>query len=582
MTVIATAGHVDHGKSSLVKALTGIDPDRFEEEQRRGLTIDLGFAHTTTSNDVTLSFIDVPGHVRFLRNMLAGVGAVGGCLFVVDASEGWKPQSEEHLRILQILGIEHAVVALTKVDLVDDDTRALLMLEVTERLGSTSMATAEVVPVSVVSGEGLETVATALEQMVQTVAVANHDRPRLWIDRVFAARGSGTVVTGTLTGGALSVDQMVMVLPHGQQARIRQMQTLGHTVEHIKPGQRLALNLAGIDHGLLHRGDVVVIEGQWRPTALFDAELEVLDDLGHGVSRRGAYTAYVGSREMPVNMRVLGPDVVAPGQRVAVRMALPIAVPLVPGDRFVLRESGRDETIGGGEVLDISPVLPAARARPDRSLERLVQERARVRLDELELLSGVRVSGEVLDWRIGPWVVTPDERIRIEERLLRSVAEAGSIGVAIAEFDELDRLVLAELDGVVIEAGRARNAGGPDPLEQHPVIEILRIAGCQPPDIDTLGIGRPEARELVRRGEVIEIDGFLFHPSAVDEAIAQVRVLLAEDPEGLTVSRLRERLGITRKHAIPLAAHLDRTGITRRRGDLRVAGPKLDREGQAG
>ncbi|MGZ4764992.1 MAG: GTP-binding protein, partial [Ilumatobacteraceae bacterium] len=205
MRVVATAGHVDHGKSSLVEALTGTNPDRFEEERARGLTIDLGFAHTTLPSGAGISFIDVPGHVRFLRNMLAGVGGVDACMFVVAATEGWKPQSEEHLRILELVGIGHGIIALTKIDLVDDEWRQLQEMDLRDRLAGSFLAGAPVVPVSATTGQGFDELRSALDDLVaSTPAAAARGRPRLWIERVFAAKGSGTVVTGTLTGGSLS------------------------------------------------------------------------------------------------------------------------------------------------------------------------------------------------------------------------------------------------------------------------------------------------------------------------------------------------------------------------------------------
>ena len=271
MRVIATAGHVDHGKSSLVLALTGTDPDRLEEEHRRGLTIDLGFAHTTVADDVgaeDIAFVDVPGHVRFLRNMLAGVGGVDACLFVVAATEGWKPQSEEHLRILELVGVHHGVIALTKIDVLDDaDLVELAVLEVAERVAGTFLAGAPIVPVAAPSGIGLDRLGAELAGLARrTPASPDRGRPRLWIDRVFAARGSGTVVTGTLTDGAVEVDQHVVVEPAGQRARVRAIQTLGVPVDRIGPGNRVALNLAGVDRHELTRGDVVVTLGRWRAT----------------------------------------------------------------------------------------------------------------------------------------------------------------------------------------------------------------------------------------------------------------------------------------------------------------------------
>ena len=226
MRVVATAGHVDHGKSSLVQALTGTNPDRFEEERRRGLTIDLGFAHTLLGNGEGVSFIDVPGHVRFLRNMLAGVGGVDACMFVVAATEGWKPQSEEHLRILELVGLQHGFVALTKADLVDDEWRELQEMDVRDHLAGTFLAEAPIVAVSATTGEGIDAVRAALATLVATTPAAiDRGRPRLWIDRVFAAKGSGTVITGTLTGGTVRTDDQLHA--GGHPVRVRSVQSHG-------------------------------------------------------------------------------------------------------------------------------------------------------------------------------------------------------------------------------------------------------------------------------------------------------------------------------------------------------------------
>ncbi|MEY2553533.1 MAG: selenocysteine-specific elongation factor, partial [Ilumatobacteraceae bacterium] len=406
MRVVATAGHVDHGKSSLVEALTGTNPDRFEEERARGLTIDLGFAHTTLPSGAGISFVDVPGHVRFLRNMLAGVGGVDACMFVVAATEGWKPQSEEHLRILELVGIRHGIVALTKVDLVDEEWRQLQQLDLEDRLSGSFLSGAVIVPVSVTTGVGLDDLRDALDVLVaDTPAAIDRGRPRLWVDRVFAAKGSGTVVTGTLTGGPLRVDQQVRAGSH--DVRIRGLQSHGRNEGAIGPGNRVALNLVGVDHTQLERGDAVIVPEQWRPTRRFDASLRVLPALSHEVTRRGAYFAYIGSGEVAVRLRVLGSEAIQPGGEGSVRLHLSRSLPLVPGDRFVLRESGRDETVGGGEVLDVAPVLPASKARPDRSVDRVIIERGWIDADELEALTGERRQPTVGRYAVSPaWLET--------------------------------------------------------------------------------------------------------------------------------------------------------------------------------
>jgi selenocysteine-specific elongation factor len=571
--VVATAGHVDHGKSTLVLALTGIDPDRWAEEKARGLTIDLGFAWTTLPSGAGIAFVDVPGHVRFLKNMLAGVGAVDACVFVVAATEGWKPQSEEHLRILELLGVDHGLVALTKVGLVDDEWRELARLDVIDRVDGTFLAGAPIVEVDAPTGSGVDELRAALDELLAaTPTAADRGRPRLWVDRAFAARGSGTVVTGTLAGGALAVDDELAIIgrDHSRPVRVRALQSHQAAVDHVGPGRRVAVNITGASHGDVQRGDALVRADQWRPSRVVDASLTVLDALDHVVSRRGAFHAYIGSGEHAVRLRVLGAGGagIQPGTTGLVRLHLPAAVPLLPGDRYVLRESGRGETVGGGEVLDVAPVLPASRAEPTRDLDRVVAERGWIAAAELDALTG-----ESRPPTIGRWVVAPDALATTVDRLRAAVESAGPLGLDVAVLDERERAVLPTLDGVAVEGGRARPAAAADPLADHPFVAALAPAPFTPPEPN--GVDRAELRELVRRGLVVERDGVWFAPAALDDAARVVARLLATNPDGVTVAQVRDALGTTRKHALPLLAHLDATGVTRRRGDVRIAGPKL-------
>ena len=567
MRVVATAGHVDHGKSSLVELLTGINPDRLEEERSRGLTIDLGFAHTTLPSGEGISFVDVPGHVKFIGNMLAGVGGVDACLFVVAATEGWKPQSEEHLRILELVGLGHGLIALTKVDLIDDEWRLLQEMELRDRLAGSFLADAPIVAVSAVTGAGVDDLRAALDVLVhETPAARDRGRPRLWIDRVFAAKGSGTVVTGTLTGGELRGDQQVHA--GGRPVRIRGIQSHGRSEQSIGPGNRVALNLAGVDHADLERGNAVIIGDQWRPTLRFDASLRVLPALQHHVTRRGAYLAYIGSGSFPVKLRVLGRDAITPGGAGLVRLHLTETLPLVPGDRFVLRESGRDETVGGGEVLDVAPVLPASKARPDRSVDRVIAERGWVDVDDLEALTGER-----RDPTLGQAVVSPEWLATARHDVSERITSAADIGLDLAELDERYRAIVRTLDGVTVEAGRARRAEADDPLRDHPYVAALLTGGVTPPD--PTNVDRGQLRELLRRSMIIERDGIYFHPATIASVAATAARLLREHPDGFTVAQLRDHLGVSRKYALPLVNELDARGITRRRGDLRVAGPRL-------
>ena len=569
MHVVATAGHVDHGKSTLVKALTGTDPDRFAEEKARGLTIDLGFATTTLPSGAALSLVDVPGHVRFIKNMLAGVGGVDACLFVVAATEGWKPQSEEHLRILELLGVRHGVVALTKVGPADDDLVDLAHLEVEERVAGTFLEGAPVVNTDAPTGVGLDNLRAALDDLLAATPTAvDHGRPRLWIDRAFSARGAGTVVTGTLIGGRLHTDDELAVHPAGSPVRVRSLQNHHAERDELPPGSRCAVNLVGVAHDEVVRGHVLVRSDQWHHTTVVDASLRVLDRLDHPVSRRGAHVVYLGSGEHPVRMRILGPDALDPGTEGAVRIHLPEPLPLLPGDRFVLRESGRAETVGGGEVLDVDPTERASRARPDRSVDRVVRERGWVPVDELERLTGERREPD-----LDRWVVDPVVLHRTLEDLRNALADAGPRGLDLVGLGELARAAVVLLDDAEVEAGRLVPAGVADPLADHPFVAALAASPFVPPSPD--GVDRGELRELVRRGDVVEVEGIFFASSAVDAAARLAARLLVDHPEGFTVSTFREEAGNTRKHAMPLLARLDATGMTRRRGDLRIAGPRL-------
>ena len=574
MHVVATAGHVDHGKSTLVKALTGTDPDRFEEERRRGLTIDLGFASAALPSGRRCAIVDVPGHIRFIRNMLAGVGAVDACIFVVAATEGWKPQSEEHLRILELLGIGNGLVVLTKVDMVDGELVEIAHLDTSDHLAGTFLDGAEIVATDSLSGTGMDGFVAALDRLLaRTPPAADNGRPRMWVDRAFVSPGSGTVVTGTLTGGTVATGDELDLSPGGHRVRVRAIQSLHAGRPSVGPGHRAALNLAGVGHDNIGRGHVVVRADQWHLTRTVDASLGVLESLDHEVSRRGAYVAYLGAGEFSVRMRILGRASLRPGSEGTVRLHLPCRLPLCPGDRFVLRESGRAETVGGGEILDVDPRLPAAVARPDRSVDRVIAERGWVRPEDLWRLTGERREPNLADW------IVDDATLRAAQDDLRAqVAEAGDLGLDLAGLNDRERTVVDHLDGIVVEAGRARPARQVDRLRSHPFLAALAGRPFSPPEPGEAGapeVTPEELRELLRRGLVVSSGGVIFAAGAMDKAAGVVAELLERRPEGFTVAEFRDATGTTRKYALPLLAALDAGGMTRRRGDLRIAGRRL-------
>ncbi len=570
MTVIATAGHVDHGKSTLVQALTGTDPDRLAEEKERGLTIDLGFANLGLSRKRSISLIDVPGHVRFLRNMLAGVGAVQGVLFVVSANEGWKPQSEEHLRILDLLEIEHAVIAVTMADLVDDELLELAILDIEDHVEGTFAEGAAVVPVSGITGLGIEELKAALTDLFEAVGRArDRNAPRLWVDRSFSPTGTGTVVTGTLTDGSLAVGDRITVVPSLESGRIRTLQSHHRSVDEIKPGNRVAINLSGIGHSSVNRGDVLVHPDLWHSASIIDAEIRVLPAVKQPLTRRGAFQAYIGSGEFPARVRLLGgADQLDPGEIGKVRLYLDRGVPALPGDRFILRESGRSETIGGGRFLDVDPVIPVKRADPDGDPDRVIRERGWIEADQFE-----RLTGEQRKPNLGVWLVSSDALAETESSVRDRITAAGELGLDIALLDQRERAILEVRDDIVVEDGRVTIGESVSEFSDHPWIAELDADPFHPPAPDH--VDRAELRTMVRQGLVIESDGIYFSGAAIERAAALLRDRLGADPNGVTVADVRDMLDTSRKYVLALLAYFDKNGRTRRRGDYRIAGPRL-------
>jgi selenocysteine-specific elongation factor len=611
MHVIGTAGHVDHGKSALVTALTGIDPDRWAEEKRRGLTIDLGFAWLKLPSGREVGIVDVPGHERFIRNMLAGAGGISICLFVVDASEGWMPQSAEHLGVLEVLGIRTAVVALTKVDAVDGDILQMALDEVREKLAGTSLAQAPIVPCSALTGTGLDQLIAALDRALDEAPVpVDRDRARLWIDRVFTIAGAGTVVTGTLAGGSIRTGESVELLgPTASRreriARVRSIQSHKRETESISPGHRAALNLVGLGRRDAQRGDAIVHPGKWRATKRFDAALTVLpvsiSQARHELTERGSHLLYVGSAETQVKIKLLDIDRVPAGGRAFAQLTLRAPLPLARGDRFVLRDAGRVATIGGGEVLD--PLATSVRRKhgdridllkklqatsPEDAMRALLEAEAAIPIEDALIRSGAtKPEPDII--QLGDKFVS-DSRFKtleietlglLERHHSSKTLERGmpyeqlraALELEPKEFEDL----ISRIDGIAVEGAIVRMSSHKVLLSNEQEVDRARIAatvhaaGFSPPFSSELDGDSDVLQTMLDSGDLVKVGDFYISSERAREARALVRSHIeANGP--MTVAEIRDLLGTSRKYAVPLCEWLDQTGATRRRGDVRILG----------
>jgi selenocysteine-specific elongation factor len=528
--------------------------------------------------------------------MLAGVGGVGVALFVVAANEGWMPQSEEHLRILDVLGVHHGIVALTKADTVSAERLDDARRSVVEHLATSSLRDAPVVVCDSVSGRGLDDVRRALDAaLAATPAAEDLGRPRLWIDRVFAPRGAGTVVTGTLLGGSVAVDDTLRVVRLDRAARVRAIESAHAAVAEVKPGARVALNLAGIERQALTRGDVLVRAGQWFDATEVDVRITPIPGAPSRLPAR--LRAAVGSGEQAARARVLG------GDRHFARLRFDGPLPLAVGDRMVLRDPARSSTIAGAEVLDVGSVDPARRAAavlPRPTVARLLEGHGWLRRDDLARLVGLDQRGvdallrDAVDRGdavvVGEWMALPADVEALRDRARGAVlehhaADALSRGLELsglaatlrrpseqlrAALEGCDTLVVTR--GVVHAPEHAVTAAGSD-AGRALLAELDATPFSPPPPADPA-----LARALVREGALVDVDGILFTSDAIGRARAVLRAALV-DGGSITVGAARELLGSTRKFVVPLLERFDREGFTRRRGDVRIAGPRLDAAG---
>jgi selenocysteine-specific elongation factor len=625
--IVGTAGHIDHGKSALVEALTGTNPDRLEEEKRRGITIDLGFAFLELE-DVKFGFVDVPGHERFVRNMLAGAGGIDVLILVVAADESIKPQTREHFDICRLLGIPRGIVAITKSDLVDADMVGLVRLEIEEFVRGSFLEGAPIVPVSAKTGAGLDALKKELLRAAHEAPAKDVTRHfRLPIDRSFATKGFGTVVTGTLISGSVKVKDEIEIYPVRQRVRVRGLHSGGKPTEQAVAGQRTAVNLQGIDHGDVKRGMVLAPPGIFTSTKRVDARITLLPSARSLKNRTRAHF-HEGAAETIAEVVLLDRAELAPGDSALVQMRLDDEILLLPGDRFILRQFSPVVTIGGGVVVDARParhrrndpavaeflekveqgsaeeVLAAiAEATPrGLTLEDMV---ARTGWLEADVRAAVKKLVDQKKLRIlteQPLMVAPEaamtksasaileavDRFHRDNPLLPGIPKQelrGRVGKPRLELfeaalgDLVKRRAVGASGDLVQRAGREIALSADEARAKEMIAGEFERAGLTVPSVTAvlakLPVEAARAQKilaiLVREKVLVKVaDDLVFHR----EALAQLRLLLAkyskEKGNRLPITAFKELAGISRKYAIPLLEHLDREHVTRRAGDERV------------
>jgi len=611
--VVGTAGHIDHGKSALVEALTGVHPDRLEEEQRRGITIELGFADLDLAPDGVVAFVDVPGHERFVRHMVSGASGLDAVLLVVAADEGVMPQTREHLAICSLLGLRHGIVVLSKADLADDDLRRVVRLEVEEAVAGTFLQGATVVATSARTKEGLESLRDALRRLAREIPEREPSGvPRLPIDRSFVMKGFGTVVTGTLASGTLVEGDEVQILPGGRTARIRGLQVHRHKVREARAGRRVAVNLQGIECAEAPRGATLARPGTLRPTRRARVVVELLPGAPRLSGRGGPVRFHQGTCERAARLRL---EAAAQGGGEA-EIVLAQDTVLLPGDRFILRRPAPVDTIGGGVVIDAHPAprrrgapIAAAADAADVWIERIDRagvagravadvcaEAGRSAAEVDAALAPLIASGRVVRsgsrlfagsrWEeTGEALLDALRSFHASEPLRRGLDRETLRGrVAPAMPAEAFRDLLRRLSGegaltldreLVSIAGHRIEPTEADAARARRIEEAFRAAGLDPPPVETVvreAGGDPEMRVvgwLVEEGRLVKLrDGRLFHAPAIQALRGKVREF-ARTSSTIDVAAFKELAGVTRKNAIPLLELFDEERLTRREGSVR-------------
>ena len=618
MYVIGTAGHVDHGKSALVRALTGIDPDRLREEKERGLTIDLGFAWLKLPSGREVSIVDVPGHERFIRNMLAGVGGIDLAMLVVAGDEGVMPQTREHLAIIDLLRIDRGLVVVTKSDLVDEDWMELVSSDIMDSLKGTTLQDARMVSVSSVTGEGLPELLGALDAVLDGVEEKDDNgHPRLPIDRAFTISGFGTVVTGTLVGGRLSVGDEVELAPGGQRGRVRGIQTHKQSVKSGMPGSRVAANLSGIGHESIARGQILTDRGWLKESEALDVRLRVVQDSPVAVKHRASVTLHLGTSETLARVRLLDEQELGPGESGWAQLHLQYPIATVKGDLFVIRS--HQGTLGGGEVIETlarrhkrfsEPVVERlsvlAEGRPEEvllkalesmepsSLRKVVEEsgiaaedvapalESLLDRDAVTALGNGRVTdGTVLYSGRGWAAVMSKSRAALEsyhkQHPLRTGLPKEELRSRLGLGGQVFGKVIEKLveDGAMVEEGSAvrlpEHSRVLSAKQQAEVDRYLAALDAQPfsPPTD-LGISGELVAGLVDEGRVVRVNQDVVFSAG---AYKEMRDRIVEETKSagkINVGKVRDMFDTSRKYALALMEYLDQQRITRRVGDDRV------------
>lgn len=625
--VVGTAGHIDHGKTSLVKAFTGIDADRLEEEKRRGITIDLGFAHLQVpapNGEITrFSFVDVPGHERFVRNMLAGVGGIDLVLLVIAADEGIKPQTREHFDICRLLSIQHGITVLTKSDLVDQDTLDVVHMEIEDFLRGSFLQNSPVIPVSSLTGAGISDLKRELVQMAGTIhARDSRAIVRLPVDRVFTMKGFGTVVTGTLVAGNLRAEDELELFPSSKRVRVRGVQVHGSAARQAVAGERTALNLAGVEKSELARGMTLSSPGLLRATSRIDVKLSLLPSakpMRNGVRVH----LHAFASETIATLRLLEEKQLQPGHNGFLQLNLAHPLLLVPGDHFIIRQFSPVITIGGGVVVDASPLKKTAvperlrllkifgsgslepiilgrtarRTQEGISLAKLVAETGRAP-DELEkLIAKLTSAGSIVRHR--DWIFDEPGLHSTAENLVRMVTEFHTRNPLVPGIpkDALrEQAALSEIayDAVLSSAlnskqltvtqdlvhlpGRGVEMKQEETESRRMIEQAFASAGLKVPALDNviagLKIDKSRAQKIVtlllREKLLVKVsEELVFHRAALDELRSSLAAQKSKNSK-INVAIFKDLTGVSRKYAIPLLEYLDRERVTKRIGDERV------------